>query len=76
MVSPGRKRLRKMPKPQMLSHEQAKRFYDHMGAKQDTQWFYERPALADLVANLELAGAEMLIEFGCGTGRFVEELFV
>jgi ubiquinone/menaquinone biosynthesis C-methylase UbiE len=60
----------------MLSHEQAKRFYDRMGAKQDTQCFYERPALADLVANLELAGAERLIEFGCGTGRFVEQLFV
>ena len=65
-----------MPKPQILSHEQAKRFYDRMGAKQDTQCFYERPALVDLVANLELAGAERLIEFGCGTGRFVEELFV
>jgi len=59
----------------MLSYEQAKRFYDHMGAKQDTQRFYEQPALADLVVNLELAGAERLIEFGCGTGRFAEELF-
>ena len=60
----------------MLSHEQAKRFYDRMAAMQDAQYFIERPALADLVANLEPAGAERWIEFGCGTGRFVEELFV
>jgi ubiquinone/menaquinone biosynthesis C-methylase UbiE len=64
-----------MPKLQILSYEQAKRFYDWMGAKQDTQSFYERLALADLVAHLELAGAEKVIEFGCGTGRLAEELF-
>jgi ubiquinone/menaquinone biosynthesis C-methylase UbiE len=60
----------------MLSHEQAKRFYDCMAAMQDTQYLFERPALADLVANVEPAGAKRWIEFGCGTGRFVEELFV
>jgi ubiquinone/menaquinone biosynthesis C-methylase UbiE len=65
-----------MPKRKMLSHEQAKRFYDRMAAMQDAQYLLERPALADLAANLELAGAERWIEFGCGTGRFVEELFV
>jgi ubiquinone/menaquinone biosynthesis C-methylase UbiE len=64
-----------MPRPQILSYGQAKRFYDRMGAKQDTQCFYERPALADLVAHLELARAEKVIEFGCGTGRLAEELF-
>ena len=64
-----------MPRRQILSYEEAKRFYDWMGAKQDTQWFYERPALADLVAHLELAEAEQLIEFGCGTGHLAEELF-
>jgi predicted TPR repeat methyltransferase len=65
---------RKMPKPKMLLYEQAEWLYDRVGAKQDTQRFYERPALADLVGNLELARAERLIEFGCGTGRFAEEL--
>ena len=64
-----------MPRSQTLSYEQAKRFYDWMGAKQDTQCFYERPALADLFAHLELAGAEQVIEFGCGTGRLAEKLF-
>jgi ubiquinone/menaquinone biosynthesis C-methylase UbiE len=65
-----------MPKRKMLSHEQAKCFYDRMAAIQDAQYLFERPALADLVANLEVAGAERWVEFGCGTGRFVEELFV
>jgi ubiquinone/menaquinone biosynthesis C-methylase UbiE len=64
-----------MPRPHLLSYEQAKRFYDWLGAKQDSQYFYERPALADLFAHLELAAAEKVIEFGCGTGRFAEELF-
>jgi ubiquinone/menaquinone biosynthesis C-methylase UbiE len=64
----------KMPIPKILSSEQAKRFYDWMGAKQDTQCFYEGPALVDLVDHLELAGAENVIEFGCGTGRLAEEL--
>ena len=64
-----------MPKLQILSYEQAKRFYDWIGAKQDMQCFYEGPALADLVAHLELARAEKVIEFGCGTGRLAEKLF-
>jgi ubiquinone/menaquinone biosynthesis C-methylase UbiE len=46
-----------------------------MGLKQDTQCFYEQSALTDLVAHLELARAEKVIEFGCGTGRLAEELF-
>ena len=65
-----------LPKFRTLSYEQAKRFYDHMAVIQDSQYFLERPALTDLVANLEPAGAEAWIEFGCGTGRFIEELFV
>ena len=65
-----------MPNPKMLSHEQAKRFYDRMAAIQDAQYFLERAALADLVGNLEPAGTERWIEIGCGTGRFIEELFV
>jgi ubiquinone/menaquinone biosynthesis C-methylase UbiE len=68
-------RLSKISKLKMLSYEQAKWLYDRIGAKQDTQRFYEQPALADLLAHLELARAERLVEFGCGTGRFAEELF-
>jgi len=52
----------------MLSHEQAKRFYDRMAAIQDAQYLFERPALADLVANLEVAGAERWIELAAEPG--------
>ena len=65
-----------MPNRETLSHLQAKCFYDRMAAIQDAQYFLERAALTDLVANLEPASAERWIEFGCGTGRFIEELFV
>jgi hypothetical protein len=54
----------------MLSHEQARRFYDRMAAMQDAQYFLEKPALADLVANLKPAAAERWIEFGCGNRAF------
>jgi trans-aconitate methyltransferase len=63
-----------MRTPRTLSYEQAKRLYDCVGAKQDTKGFYERAALADLVAHLDISRAQRLLEFGCGTGRFAEEL--
>ena len=69
-----RRGFQKTARPKILSFEQAKRFYDWMGTKQDTQCFYERPALADLIVHLELTRAEKVIEFGCGTGRLAEEL--
>jgi hypothetical protein len=34
----------------MLSTEQARRVYDRLGAKQDTQAFYENPAFDRLIA--------------------------
>lgn len=52
----------------------AQRFYDRFGAMQDTQGFYERPALHDLRAHVELGSARSVVEFGCGTGRFAAEL--
>ena len=55
-----------MPKRKMLSHEQAKRFYDRMAAIQDAQYLFERPALADLVANLEVASGESSLAAGPG----------
>ena len=38
----------------VLSHAEARRFYDRFGAKQDAQAFYERSALEDLALHLEL----------------------
>ncbi len=49
-------------------------YYDHFGAKQDSQGFYEEPALDDLVAHAGFSGAAHVFEFGCGTGRFAARL--
>ena len=59
----------------LLSPTQAERFYDRFGKKLDLQTFYEAPALNDLAAHLDLETCRTVLEFGCGTGRFAEELF-
>jgi ubiquinone/menaquinone biosynthesis C-methylase UbiE len=58
----------------MLSHQQAKAFYDRFGKKQDWQSFYEDIATAALIQNGEFDKAGAVFEFGCGTGRFAERL--
>jgi ubiquinone/menaquinone biosynthesis C-methylase UbiE len=58
-----------------LSPTQAERFYDKLGRKLDWQAFYEAPALNDLAAHLRLEACRAVVEFGCGTGRFADELF-
>ena len=63
-----------MEQTRLLSHSQAKRFYDRLGAKLDTQSFYELPALRELAKHLELNRCRAIVEFGCGTGRFAAEL--
>jgi ubiquinone/menaquinone biosynthesis C-methylase UbiE len=57
-----------------LSHDEAKAFYDGFGARQDSQKFYEDPALDDLVAHADFGAARCVFEFGCGTGRFAARL--
>jgi ubiquinone/menaquinone biosynthesis C-methylase UbiE len=57
-----------------LSHAEARTFYDRMGAKQDTQRFYEDAATGDLVAHGSFERARAVVEFGCGTGRFAKGL--
>lgn len=59
----------------MLSPEQARRFYDRFGIKQDSQSFYENPALDKLIQSAEFEDAHTVVEFGCGTGRFALRLF-
>lgn len=54
----------------MLSHHQARAVYDHLGAKQDHQAFYEAPAFAALLQQGNWEGASHVFEFGCGTGSF------
>ncbi len=58
----------------ILSHEQARAFYDRFGARQDSQAFYEDPATADMIAHADFARARAVFEFGCGTGRFAATL--
>lgn len=54
--------------------EDAKRFYDRVGAWQDTQ-FYERSAVEHLLAHSDFEHASSVFELGCGTGRLAEILF-
>ncbi len=60
--------------PPLLSHDEAKAFYDRFGARQDKQAFYEDAALDRLVANSRFEEARAVFEFGCGTGRLAERL--
>lgn len=57
-----------------LSPEQVKRFYDRIGAWQDTQAFYERPAVERMLAHADLSRARSVFELGCGTGRLAHRL--
>jgi len=57
-----------------LRHEEARRFYDRFGARQDSQGWYERAAVAALCAQLDLDRAGRVVELGCGTGRLAAEL--
>jgi ubiquinone/menaquinone biosynthesis C-methylase UbiE len=58
----------------VLSAEQARRVYDRIGARQDTQGFYENPALDRLVRAASFGQAQAVVELGCGTGRFAKRL--
>jgi len=59
---------------QTLSREQARRFYDEFGAKQDQQGWYEDSATAALSAVARFDTASSLLEFGCGTGKLAQQL--
>ncbi len=48
--------------------------YDRIGRGQDTQAFYEAPAVDALIAHGAFDGASTLFEIGCGTGRVAERL--
>lgn len=57
-----------------LSREQARRLYDRIGARQDTQAFYEDRATGRLLRHADFGSALRVLEFGCGTGRFAHRL--
>ena len=54
---------------QTLTRNEARRFYDRFGAKQDRQGFYEDLALQRLIELGNFEAAKNVFEFGCGTGR-------
>lgn len=59
----------------MLSPASARAYYDRFGKKQDSQGFYEDPALDDMVEHAGFEDAGSVLEFGCGTGKFAGRLF-
>ena len=63
-----------MSPSRVLSHAEARRFYDAFGARQDRQGFYEEPAQVDLLEHLELERAGAIVELGCGTGRLAARI--
>lgn len=58
----------------VLTPAQARAFYDRFGGRQDSQAFYEDPAVDVLVARSAFDEARHVFEFGCGTGRLAERL--
>lgn len=59
---------------QVLSPSAAQAYYDRFGKKQDSQGFYENPALDELIAHADFKGARSVFELGCGTGKFASRL--
>lgn len=57
-----------------LSTDDARRFYDRLGEKQDSQTFYEQPAIDLLLRHGNWREARSVLEFGSGTGRVAKEL--
>jgi ubiquinone/menaquinone biosynthesis C-methylase UbiE len=58
----------------VLSHEEAKAFYDRFGRKQDLQRIYEDPAIEVLLRHAAFESASAVVELGCGTGRLAARL--
>jgi ubiquinone/menaquinone biosynthesis C-methylase UbiE len=58
----------------MLTRAEARAFYDRFGLRQDSQAFYEDPAIDELLRHAGFGVAEVVCELGCGTGRLAERL--
>jgi SAM-dependent methyltransferase len=57
-----------------ISRDEARRFYDNFGAKQDRQGFYEDEAFDRLIELSGFSDASSVFELGCGTGRLAARL--
>jgi len=58
----------------VLSPSAARAYYDRFAEKQDSQGFYEDPALDELIAHADFEDARSVFEFGCGTGKLAARL--
>ena len=63
-----------MDEHRVLDTSAAQAYYDRFGKKQDSQGFYEDPALDDLIAYADFQDSRQVFEFGCGTGKFANRL--
>lgn len=61
-------------KPRGLTQTETEKFYDALGAKQDGAGYYEDVTLAQLTRFADFESATSIVELGCGTGRFAEEM--
>ncbi len=57
-----------------LTQIETENFYDSFGARQDGAGYYEDVTLAELCRFAKFEAAASIVEFGCGTGRFAEEM--
>jgi len=57
-----------------LTASEAEKYYNRFGKKQDSQGFYENPALNEVIDHSNFQEAEKVFEFGCGTGKFAARL--
>ena len=61
-------------RPTYLTTEQAAAVYNRIGHWQDTQAFYESPAVEEMVRLGDFEQARSVVEVGCGTGALAERL--
>jgi SAM-dependent methyltransferase len=54
--------------------DQLRAFYDRLGTGQDSQAFYEEPAIREMTKRGGFREAHAVFEFGLGTGRLAEKL--
>ncbi len=54
--------------------DQLRAFYDRLGTGQDSQAFYEEPAICEMLKRAGFREAHAVFEFGLGTGRLAEKL--
>jgi ubiquinone/menaquinone biosynthesis C-methylase UbiE len=62
------------PHSRYLDPAQAAAVYDRVGRWQNTQGFYEREAVAAMIASARLESAASVVEVGCGTGALAASL--